>query len=1007
MRCSVVPVLIAGALLTLPAPAFAQFVQQGPKRAGTGAVGASAQGGAVAISADGTTAIVGGQMDNGLRGAAWVYTRSNGVWTQQGPKLVGTGAVECCIGKGNQGNAVAISADGNTAIVGGWSDNNGAGAAWIFVRGGGVWTQQGPKLVGTGASGAASNQGGSVALSADGNTALVGGGNDGFGVTTTEGGATWVFVRTGSTWAQQGSKLVGTGAVGVSSQGASVSLAADGNTALIGGPSDDGDHGAAWVFARSGSTWTQQGGKVTPTDASGLPHFGVAVALSGDGTTAAAGGPFDGTGPFGAVWVFKRPVGIWEQQGSKLVGTGTVNTLVYQGMSVSLSGDGRVLVEGGPRDDSYVGAAWAFVRSGTTWTQMGNKLIGTGSVGTGPDGPQQGTSVAVSSDGMTAIVGGPFDNAAAGAAWTFTRSLYAGRDFDGDARADLALYKANGDWAIKTSGSDYASSIAQTWGGPGYVPAPGDYDGDGRQDVAVYRPLTRTWSIMKSSTNYTTVLTIQSTVPNARPVPGDYDGDGKTDAAVYLQSTGLWRILTSSSGYVSDFNLTWGGPGYVPVAGQDFDGDGKADIGVYRPTTGTWSILKSSTNYSTTLTIAWGGPADTLVPGDYDGDGKADVAFYRPWTGMWSVLTSSSNYMTALNVPVGGGGNLAVPADYDGDGRTDIALFHRSTGDWFVLRSSSNFTTSFTIAGWGGPTDVPVSSAIATTTSDTARMTDFDSDGFADVTTYQESSAAWATLMSTSSYMTSATANWGGAGYTLAPGDYDGDGKTDLGVYQQATGNWYVLLSGHGFGTSLTKNAGGPGWIAVPGDYDGDGRTDFGVYNPSTGEWHALLSGSDYTTSLSVLWGGSQYAATPGDFDGDGKTDLGLYVQATGNWYVLLSSANYTTSLQKAVGGPSYSAAQSDYDGDGKTDFAVYDPSTGLWYALLSGANYTTTLSVMWGGPGYTPVRGDFDGDGRQDLALYQSSSGTWYVLLSGANFTTTLIKTWGGSGYVPVATFQ
>jgi hypothetical protein len=113
-----------------------------------------------------------------------VFTRSGGVWTQQGSKLVGTGAV----GAAFQGYAVALSADGNTAIVGGPYDNANAGAMWVFTRsGGGVWTQQGPKLFGGGAAGAA-YQGFSVALSADGATAIVGGYAD-----NSNAGAAWVF----------------------------------------------------------------------------------------------------------------------------------------------------------------------------------------------------------------------------------------------------------------------------------------------------------------------------------------------------------------------------------------------------------------------------------------------------------------------------------------------------------------------------------------------------------------------------------------------------------------------------------------------------------------------------------------------------------------------------------------------------------------------------------------------------------------------------------------------
>src|SRR5208282_3546808 len=101
-----------------------------------------------------------------------------------GSKLVGTGAVDCC-----QGQSVALSADGNTLIVSGPGDNSGTGAAWVFTQSGGVWTQQGSKLVGTGATPDA-NQGISVALSADGNTLIEGGpGEYNNGMYT---GAAWV-----------------------------------------------------------------------------------------------------------------------------------------------------------------------------------------------------------------------------------------------------------------------------------------------------------------------------------------------------------------------------------------------------------------------------------------------------------------------------------------------------------------------------------------------------------------------------------------------------------------------------------------------------------------------------------------------------------------------------------------------------------------------------------------------------------------------------------------------
>jgi hypothetical protein len=201
-RFLVLAALICG--LILREEAGAQFVQQGDKLLGTGALRWAGQGSSVSLSADGNTAIVGGTDDNDSAGAVWVFTRSGGVWSQQGDKLVGTGAV----GGARQGSSVSLSGDGNTAIVGGWMDNDLTGAVWVFTRSGGVWSQQGDKLVGTGAVGSA-YQGCSVSLSADGNTAIVGGQCD-----SEYAGAVWVFTRSGGVWSQQGDKLVGTGAVG-------------------------------------------------------------------------------------------------------------------------------------------------------------------------------------------------------------------------------------------------------------------------------------------------------------------------------------------------------------------------------------------------------------------------------------------------------------------------------------------------------------------------------------------------------------------------------------------------------------------------------------------------------------------------------------------------------------------------------------------------------------------------------------------------------------------------
>jgi hypothetical protein len=393
-------VLIFATLVFSSQPALAQ--RSLPKLLPGGTVGASNVGFAVALSAVGDTAMVGGWGDNSNVGAVWVFTRSGSSWTQQGSKLVSPDAV----GPAYQGYSVSLSADGDTAIVGGANDDSGTGAVWVWTRRGDAWTQQGGKLVATGAAGHA-HQGYSVSLSADGNTAVVGGPAD-----AGDTGAAWVFTRNGNAWTQQGGKLVGTGAAGRAQQGWSVALSRDGNTIVLGAPEDNAGTGAAWVFTRSGDAWVQRGSKLVGTEVDGPAALGTSVALSRDGNTMMMGGYRD-RDFVGAAWVFTRSGDNWTQQGNKLVGVGVGRG--YQGFSVSLSGDGNTAIVGGPTDDNIHGAAWIYVRRSGAWYVLGNKLVGAGAVG--PAG--QGVAVAMSAGGDTAIVGGRLDDGGVGAAWVF------------------------------------------------------------------------------------------------------------------------------------------------------------------------------------------------------------------------------------------------------------------------------------------------------------------------------------------------------------------------------------------------------------------------------------------------------------------------------------------------------------------------------------------------------------------------------------------------------------
>src|SRR5262249_26321245 len=178
------------------------------------------------------------------------------------------------------GVRLALSDDGSTLLVGGNQDAGGIGAAWVFVRSGSTWTQQGPKLTANDEQGAA-GFGIPGSPPGDGRTALIGGWNDDRGV-----GAAWVFRRSGSTWTQQGQRLTTDDERGAGAFGGAVALSANGDTALVGAEQDNNDLGAAWIFTNDGSSWSRHGPKLTASDETGNGWFGKTVALSADGTLA-------------------------------------------------------------------------------------------------------------------------------------------------------------------------------------------------------------------------------------------------------------------------------------------------------------------------------------------------------------------------------------------------------------------------------------------------------------------------------------------------------------------------------------------------------------------------------------------------------------------------------------------------------------------------------------------------------------------------------------------------
>ncbi len=605
------------------------------------------------IAIDGNTAVIGAVNENNLTGAIYVFIRSGKTWTQQARLQANDIAVGDAFG-------FDVGISGDTIVTSSYR-KSGGGAVYVFVRSGTTWTQQ-QKIL---SSDLASGDLFGWKLGISGNTIIASSPDKNVNENNLHGSA-YIFTRSGTVWTEQ---QILNRPTETNTYRLGRSVAIDGDTVVIGAPETFdpslGSIGAAYVYTRSGTTWTEQQ-RLYSSDTVGGEDYARSAVISGN--TVVIGAPkhtVNGNLRQGAAYVFVRSGTTWTQEQKITNPNGRADDAL--GGTLAIDGNTLILSRFSPLSTVYV-----LTRSGTTWTER-RKLTYSDS---GAD-PYNNNSYAshIAVDGDTIMVGAVttknINGVPFGSVFVYTPSTNKVYDFDGDGKSDVSVYRpSNGVWYLNQSQNGFG---AFQFGNSTDKIAPADFDGDGRTDAAVFRD--GFWYYLRSSNNTVNILQFGST--GDLPIPGDFDGDETADISVFRPSNAIWYRLNSSTGaFVA---IPYGLSGDKPLL-ANFDGDMKSDLAVYRPTTGQFYWMESTTG--TNVVAPFGTSTDIPVMGDYDGDGKTDITVFRPSNGAWYRLNSSNGEVVIYQF--GTSGDIPAPADFDGDGKTDSAVFRPSNGFWYV-----------------------------------------------------------------------------------------------------------------------------------------------------------------------------------------------------------------------------------------------------------------------------------------------------------------------------------
>lgn len=731
--------------------------------------------------------------------------------------------------------------------------------------------------------------------------------------------------------------------------------------------------------------------------------------------------------------------------------------VAIQGNTVVVTAPGEdsaaVGVNGNQADNSAInsGAAYVFVRSGSTWVQQAYlKASNTES------GDAFGIAATISEDTIaisapaedsaaSTINGAQGDNTspAAGAVYVFVRnngiwtqqayikapnpdaldSFGTSIDLSGhvlvvgspgeDSTATgvyLGVHPAMNDNGRSSTGAAYSfMRNGGVWNFHSYIKASNTGEGDGFGGaVAISRD--------------TVVVGAPAEDSNSTMINGDQADNSAASAGaayVYIFTSGLWSqqayLKAPNAEAIDTFGISLDVSGDTIVVGAR--GEDSNSTGVNGSMTNNLASASGAAYVFERKGGVW----------THEAYLKASNAEQFDLFGEKVAISSDTIVVTATGEDSALGGTIGNPGNNASPGAGAAYAFQKNAGVWsqkaFLKASNANPGDMFGISAAITPLEILVGATMEDSNSTTVNFGSTNNDSIDSGAAYvyngvNATPAAELGVFINGSWFidrdndfmfdpSKEVLGWGSPGDTPIRGDWNGDGFQDFGVY--SGGLWFIDSNGDGAFDPATdvKGWGDPGWIPVVGDWNGDRITDLGAVDPATMTWFRDLNGDfqfDPGAEISS-WGSPGDTPMPGDWNSDGITDLGILSGAT--WILDLNGNGAFDPVNEVRGWgvPGWIPVIGDWDADGGDELGMVDPATSTWFRDLDG-NFAFDPAkeiVGWGSPGDTPVVGDWNGDGVDDIAVF--SGGIWFVDLNGNQIfdPASEVRSWGVAGWTPL----